>query len=69
MPPKAAEPSTKKFAFLEVAKMVFSIKNNFPEPTQEEIEYIKWLVKNNPDELDSRELWVLENLPEGDEDD
>ena len=48
--------------------MVFSIKNDFPEPTQEEIRCVKWLVKHNPDELDSRELWVLENFVEGDAD-
>jgi len=49
--------------------MVFSIKNNLPEPTQGEIDYAKWLAKNNPDELDSREMWVLENFSKGDEDD
>ncbi len=47
--------------------MVFS-NYKFPEPTQEEIIYVKWVAKNNPDDLDSRELWVLENLKEGDED-
>lgn len=60
MPPKAAEPSTKKFVFLEVVKMVFSIED-LAKPTMEEIKQVKWIAKNNPDDLDSRELWVLEN--------
>jgi hypothetical protein len=41
----------------------------FPEASQEETKLVKWIAKNNPDDLDSRELWVLENLKEGDEDD
>jgi len=48
--------------------MVFSIEN-LAKPTREEIAEVKWLLQNNPEDLDSRELWVLENLPEGDEDD
>jgi hypothetical protein len=68
MPPKAAEPSMKKFVFLEVVKMVFS-NEDFAKPTMEEIKQVKWIAKNNPDDLDSRELWVLENLKEGEEDD
>ena len=48
--------------------MVFSI-DDFPAASQEEIKLVKWIAKNNPDDLDSRELWVLENLKEGDEDD
>jgi hypothetical protein len=49
--------------------MDFLIENDFPEPSQEEIELVKWIAKNNPEDLDSRELWVLENFTEGDEDD
>jgi hypothetical protein len=49
--------------------MVFSIGNDFPEPSQEEIKLVKWIANNNPEDLDSRELWVLENFSEGDEDD
>jgi len=67
MPPKAAKPSTKKFVFLEVAEMVFSI-NNFSRPTKEEYEAARWLEMINPDLLDSQELWVLENyVEEGDD--
>jgi len=65
MPPKAAEPSMKKFVFLEVVKMVFSIS----EPSKEEILSVRRLAKYNPEDLDSRELWVLEHAVEGDEDD
>jgi hypothetical protein len=31
----------------------------FPEATQEEIRLVKWIAKNNPEDLDSRELWFL----------
>ena len=48
--------------------MVFSIEN-LAKPTKEEIAEIKWIIENNPEDLDSRELWVLENFAEGDEDD
>jgi len=68
MPPKAAEPSTKKFVLLEVVKMVFSLED-FAKPTMEEIKQVKWIAKNNPEDLDSRELWVLEYFVEDDEDD
>jgi hypothetical protein len=40
--------------------MVFSIEN-FAKPTMEEIKQVKWIAKNNPDDLDSREMWILEN--------
>jgi len=40
--------------------MVFSIED-FAKSTIEEIKQVKWIVENNPDDLDSRELWVLEN--------
>ena len=40
--------------------MGFSIED-FAKPTMEEINQVKWIVENNPDDLDSRELWVLEN--------
>jgi hypothetical protein len=56
-----------EFVFLEVAKMVFS-DIEFPEPNQEEVKLVKWIAKNNPEDLDSRELWVLEQSLEGDED-
>ena len=49
--------------------MSFSIENNLPKPTLEEIECVKWIAKNNPDDLDSKELWILENFAEGDDDD
>ena len=48
--------------------MVFSI-DNLAKPTKEEIAEIMWIIENNPEDLDSRELWVLENFFEGDEDD
>jgi len=47
--------------------MYFS--NNFNKPSKEEILSVKWIVENNPDDLDSRELWILKNIAEGDEDD
>lgn len=59
----------KKFFFAEVALMDFSLDIDFPEPNQEEIRLVKWIAKNNPEDLDSRELWVLEQILEGDEDD
>jgi uncharacterized membrane-anchored protein len=68
MPPKAAEPSTKKFIFSEVVKMVFS-DEDFAKPTIEEIKQVKWIAKNNHDDLDSREIWILENQSSFIEDD
>ncbi|MFA5931201.1 MAG: hypothetical protein WC821_02735 [archaeon] len=49
--------------------MDFSLDIDFPKPNQEEIKLVKWIAKNNPEDLDSRELWVLEQTLEGDEDD
>jgi len=49
--------------------MDFCIKISFPEPTQEELKMAKWIAKNDPEDLDSRELWVLEQSLDGDEDD
>lgn len=49
--------------------MSFIIENNISKPTLEEIQYVKRIAKNNPEDLDSRELWILENFSEGDEDD
>ena len=46
--------------------MVFS---NFDKPSKEEYFLVKKLAKSNPDDLDSRELWVLEQPLEGDDDD
>ena len=46
--------------------MYFS--NNFNKPSKEEILSVKWIVENNPDDLDSRELWVLENQNDSSED-
>ncbi len=48
--------------------MVFSLEN-FAKPTTEEIKQVKWIAKNNPNDLDSRELWVLENQSSFIEDD
>lgn len=47
--------------------MVFSL--DFDIPSKEEILSLRRLAKSNPEELDSRELWVLEQPLEGDEDD
>ena len=41
---------------------------DFSIPSKEEILAVKRLAKYNPEELDSRELWVLEQVIEGDED-
>ncbi len=45
--------------------MVFSIN----QPSKGEYLSVKRLAKSNPEDLDSRELWVLKNFSEGDEDD
>jgi hypothetical protein len=34
---------------------------DFAKPTIEEIKQVKWAAENNPEDLDSRELWILEN--------
>jgi len=47
--------------------MVFSV--DLDKPSKEEILSVKNLAKFHPEELDSRELWVLEQSVEGDEDD
>jgi len=70
MPPKAAEPLQRKNSSTKGGdKMGFSIENNLLKPTKEEIESVKWIAKNNPDDLDSKELWILGNFLEGDDDD
>ncbi len=68
MSPKAAEPSTKKFIHLGGDLMHFS-NFGFPIPSDEEILSVKKISKYNPDDLDSRELWILENFDEGEKDD
>jgi hypothetical protein len=45
--------------------MIFS----FIQPSKEEYLSVRRLAKTSPDDLDSRELWVLENFLEGDKDD
>jgi len=85
MSPKAAEPSTKtkqkqelllcivkpkfhnEFVFCGGGSNEFS--NNSNKPSNEEILSVRRLARCNPDDLDSRELWVLEQSTEGDEDD
>jgi len=47
--------------------MVFSL--DFDKPSKGEILSVKRLARYHPEELDSRELWVLEQPAEGDEDD
>jgi hypothetical protein len=47
--------------------MCFS--NNLNKPSKEEILSVKRLARVNSDDLDSRELWVLEQSLEGDGDD
>lgn len=42
---------------------------DFDIPSKEEILAVKRLAKSNPEELDSRELWVLEQSMEGEDDD
>ena len=42
--------------------MVFQIQN----PTEEEIREVLEISKNNPELLDSKELWILENFCDGD---
>jgi len=46
--------------------MFFS--NNLNKPSKEEISLVRRIARSNPDDLDSRELWVLEQSAEGDED-
>ncbi|MFA5931409.1 MAG: hypothetical protein WC821_03790 [archaeon] len=43
--------------------------NNLSKPSKEEILSVKRIARCNPNDLDSRELWVLEQFLEGDEDD
>lgn len=40
--------------------MVFQIQN----PTEEEVQEVLEISKNNPELLDERELWILENFCE-----
>ena len=40
--------------------MVFQIQN----PTEEEVQEVLEISKNNPELLDDRELWILENFCE-----
>ena len=47
--------------------MYFS--NNLIKPSMEEVLSVRRIAKHNPDDLDSRELWILEQSVEGDEDD
>ena len=42
--------------------MVLPIQN----ATEEEIQYVRWLSKNNPELLDDRELWILGKFCGGD---
>ena len=64
MPPKAAEPSTKKFFFLKGGdKMSFSI-NDSP-PSWREIKSVMAIAEGDLDLLDGRELWVYENYCHG----
>lgn len=48
--------------------MVFS-NFDFPIPSEEEILSVKKLAKSHPEDLDSRELWILENQLEFIDDD
>ncbi len=42
--------------------MIFSKKFDFPLPSQEELEAIRLLARYCPEELDGRDLWVLQNF-------
>lgn len=44
--------------------MIFE-ESGFPSPTEEEIKVVKEIAKYNPDLLDGRELWILQNFIEG----
>jgi len=66
MPPKAAEPSTKKFFNLEVVRLNF--QTEFLAPSEEEIKAVKQIAESNPEELDGREMWILKEFIEGDSD-
>jgi len=46
--------------------MVFSL--DFDKPSKEEIIAARKMATYNPEDLDSRELWVLENFSVGDDD-
>ncbi|MEK6958600.1 MAG: hypothetical protein AABW59_01000 [archaeon] len=47
--------------------MVFSL--DFNKPSKEEILCVKKLAKYAPEELDSKELWILEQVPDSFDDD
>jgi len=39
--------------------MSFFENFDFPQPSAEEIRFVRKLAKNSPEELDSREMWIL----------
>jgi len=39
--------------------MSFFEEFEFPLPSAEEIRFVRKLAKENPEELDSREMWIL----------
>ncbi len=42
--------------------MSFSKKFDFPLPSQEELEAIRFMARHCPEELDGRDIWVLQNF-------
>jgi len=62
MPPKSAETSTKKFLKLEVVGMIFENSIVFSLPKQGEIKNAIQTMRNNPQDLSDREVWILKEF-------
>lgn len=64
MPPKNQTSPFEKIQF-GGDLMIFE-ELDFPSPTEEEIKLVKKIAKFNPEDLDGRETWILQEFIEGD---
>ena len=46
--------------------MIFQKTFEFPLPSEEEIKAVKRIAKFNPEDLDGREMWILQEFVESD---
>jgi len=58
--------STKKFFKLEVVRLIFQNDFEFTSPSKEEIKAVKQIAKSSPEDLDGREMWILQEFVESD---
>jgi len=58
--------SRKNSLNLEVVRLIFQKIFEFPLPSREEIKAVKQIAESNPDDLDGRDLWVLQEFVESD---